>query len=324
MGIREKMRDNPLTNGLYCKLRDIKHVYIRKQHLKSEYRFIDRSTGSDKLCVILAGYKSFVWDTVFPRIRAFQPEDLDVCVVSSGLYSDVLSDICEKNGWSYLSTSRNNVSVAQNIAIDLFDKANYIYKLDEDIFVTEGYFETLMHTYETVRREGEYDVGFVAPLIPINGYGHLRLLKKLNLTDLYTERFERPIYASYAARQIESNPEVAKFFWGEGNVFPHIDALAKKLQADEFCYSACPVRFSIGAILFSKETWEMMGMFPVVKGAGMGIDESEFCAYCIKESQAIIVAENTVVGHLSFGGQNAEMKAYYAQHKERFEFLQSV
>lgn len=319
MGIREKMRDNPLTNGLYSRLRDEKHKYIRKQHLNSEYKFVNRGHGEKNVCIILAGYKSFVWDTVFSRIKQFAPVNLDICVVSSGLYSDVLAELCEKNGWSYLSTTRNNVSIAQNIAIDLFQDAEYIYKLDEDIFVTKGYFETLLHTYETVAREGEYDVGFVAPLIPINGYGHLRLLKRLDLTQEYTQRFERPIYASYATRQIEGNPETAKFFWGEGDVFPHIDALAAMLQKDPFAYTACPVRFSIGAILFSRATWEKFGMFPVVKGPGMGIDESEFCAYCIKESQAIIVSENTVVGHLSFGKQNAAMQAFYAEHKERFE-----
>lgn len=324
MGYKERLRDNPATNGLYNKLRDIKHQYLRKQHTATKYQFVNRSRGEKKCCIILAGYKSFVWDTVFARIRAFQPKDLDVCVVSSGLYSEELAALCEKNAWSYLSTERNNVSVAQNLAIHLLKDAEFFYKLDEDIFVTDGYFETLLHTYETVAREGEYDVGFVAPLIPINGYGHLRLLKKLGLTDVYTEKFERPIYASYAARQIESNPEVAKFFWGEGELFPHIDALAKRLQGEAFAYSACPIRFSIGAILFTRETWEKMGMFPVVKGAGMGIDESEFCAYCIKESQAIIVSENTVVGHLSFGKQNSAMKEYYEQHTERFAMQQEI
>ena len=318
MGFREALRDNPATNGLYCKLRDVKHKYVHKQHIKTDYQFTDRSRGEKKCCVILAGYKAFVWDSVFPRIRRYQPADLDVCVVSSGLYSEALAKMCAENEWSYLSTKRNNVSVAQNLAITLLKSAEWIYKLDEDIFVTDGYFETLMQTYETVSREGEYDVGFAAPLIPINGYGHLRLLKKLGLTETYAEKFERPIYASYPARQIENNPEVAKFFWGEGGVFPQIDALAKQLQAEPFAYSACPIRFSIGAILFTRATWEKMGMFPVVKGAGMGIDEDEFCAYCIKESQAIIVSENTVVGHLSFGKQNAAMKEYNEQHTDRF------
>ena len=200
--------------------------------------------------------------------------------------------------------------------------AEFFYKLDEDIFVTDGYFQSLMDTYNNVKRNGEYDIGFVAPLIPINGYGHLRLLKRLGLTDLYAEKFERPIYASYSTRQIECNPDVAEFFWGEGGFFPHIDELAKQLKNDEFSYSACPVRFSIGAILFTRETWSKMGMFPVTHGSGMGFDESEFCAFCIKESQAIIVAENAVVGHLSFGNQNAAMKEYYGKHHERFEIAE--
>ena len=322
MGFREKMRDNPATNSLYCRLRDMKHDYYHRKNTSTKYNFTNRSTGKNKCCIILAGYKSFVWDTVFPGIKNFIPEDIDVCVVSSGLYSEELDKICSENNWSYLSTNRNNVSVAQNVAIDLMKDAEFFYKLDEDIFVTDGYFQSLMDTYNNVKRNGEYDIGFVAPLIPINGYGHLRLLKRLGLTDLYAEKFERPIYASYSTRQIECNPDVAEFFWGEGGFFPHIDELAKQLKNDEFSYSACPVRFSIGAILFTRETWSKMGMFPVTHGSGMGLDESEFCAFCIKESQAIIVAENAVVGHLSFGNQNAAMKEYYGKHHERFEIAE--
>lgn len=318
MGFRELLRDTPVTNGLYNFLRDKKHAYRYNKVIQTKYTFTDRSHGYAKCCVILAGYKAFVWDTVFERIRRFVPQDVDVCVVSSGVQSAELAAICEKNGWSYLSTVRNHVSVAQNLAIHLMNKAEWIYKLDEDVFVTEGYFETLMNTYETVTREGEYDVGFVAPLLPINGYAHLRVLHRFDLVKTYTERFERPIYAGYATRQIECNPQVAEFFWGEGGEVPHIDDMARQLQADPFTYSACPVRFSIGAILFTRDTWKAIGYFPVGDGNGLGLDETVLCAYCVTNSQAMIVSENTLVGHLSFGKQNAAMKAYYEQRTERF------
>ena len=117
MGFREKMRDNPATNSLYCRLRDMKHDYYHRKNTSTKYNFTNRSTGKNKCCIILAGYKSFVWDTVFPRIKKFIPEDIDVCVVSSGLYSEELDKICSENDWSYLSTNRNNVSVAQNVAL---------------------------------------------------------------------------------------------------------------------------------------------------------------------------------------------------------------
>ena len=50
MGFREALRDNPATNGLYCKLRDVKHKYVHKQHIKTAYQFTDRRRGEKKTC----------------------------------------------------------------------------------------------------------------------------------------------------------------------------------------------------------------------------------------------------------------------------------
>jgi hypothetical protein len=64
-----------------------------------------------------------------------------------------------------------------------------------------------------------------------------------------------------------------------------------------------------------------MGYFTVRKGTGMGQDEVQICSLAMTISRAIIVSENTVVGHLSFGKQNEAMKAYFLTHPEVFHVL---
>lgn len=282
------------------------------------YNFENRSNNKSTVCMILAGYKEFTWDIVFDRINEFSEEDMDICIVSSGLYSEKLSSIAKKNGWSYISTKRNCVTMAQNMVVKLFPNANYIFKLDEDIFVTKNFFKTLKKTFKEVQEQGRYNVGFVAPILPINGYCHAVLLEKLDLIDYYEQHFEKVKYAAGGDRMIENNSDVARFMWGENDKVPHIDDLDKFLNDSEFSYSASTVRFSIGAILYTRQLWQDMHYFKVGVTAGMGVDEVQICEYCISNSKAMVVAENTCAGHLSFGPQNDDMKEYFKQHSDKF------
>lgn len=284
-----------------------------------KYTFENRSQDSENLCIILAGYKEFTWENIFNRINEFSEENIDFCIVSSGLYSEKLSKIAEKYDWSYISTKKNSVTQTQNTAIKLFPNAKFIYKLDEDIFITKDFFKTLKNTYLYVQEEGEYDVGFVAPLIPINGYAHATVLEKLDLTDYYENKFEKIKRSAENEKMIVSNPEVAKFMWGENDKVPHIDELNKMMQNSTIYYSAATIRFSIGAILYTKDLWEDMGYFKVRFGTGLGLDETQICSYCVSKSKAMIISENSCVGHLSFQLQNEEMKKYYLNHPQRFE-----
>ena len=63
-----------------------------------DYRFVDRRAQNNKCCFILAGYKEFLWKNVFMRFKQFIPKDVDVCVISSGIYSDKLEKIARENG----------------------------------------------------------------------------------------------------------------------------------------------------------------------------------------------------------------------------------
>jgi hypothetical protein len=102
-----------------------------------------------------------------------------------------------------------------------------------------------------------------------------------------------------------------------------MDTLDAWLGKQEFSFSLCPIRFSIGAIFFKRKIWEKMGYFKVGTGTGMGQDEVQLCSLAMTISRAIIVCENTAVGHLSFGKQNEVMTEYFLSHPERFQIMDS-
>jgi hypothetical protein len=263
-----------------------------------------------------------VWDSVFGRIEKFCPDNYDVCIVTSGKNDQVMSRLCEKNSWSYLSTEINNVSLAINLATALHPNAEYIIKMDEDIFVTKGTFKTLLSTYDKVEKESDYEVGFVTPLIPVNGYGYARVLDILNLRKEWEKKFgEIKITDCYKHHMtIHDNPEAAEFLCGKDNPpMKSIDTIQKSLQQKPFSYSICPVRYSIGLIVFNRDNWLRMGMFPVKSFENMGADEKRICKFCMMEGRAMVVSENCIVGHLSYGPQHKVMETYYKENMNLFD-----
>ena len=322
--LKRKIQNNALLKKPYYMLKKYKDEKIIENKFKFHGQVKKRSKDSEKLCIILAGYKEFLYDEVFQRIEKYTPRDIDVCVVTSGLYSEFIDTMCEKNDWSYISTEENNICLIQNVAIKEHPKAKYIYKLDEDMFITEGYFEKMMEALEQTKK-GPYNAGFIAPLIPVNGFGHVRILEKLGLIEKYTELFERPIYASGPERMIENNPETAMFFWGKGGYVPGIDQLNETFSKEETKISPCPIRFSIGAILYERSLLEELGYFTVERDiSGMAQDEIELCTYCCIKSRPIMITENVVVGHFSFGPQTNGMKEYHLGNKEKFRINGSI
>ena len=307
--IKEKLR------SIYRRIR-----YGIKPSFESPRYFLNNAKGHSSACFVLAGYKPFTWEIVFKRIKKFCPENVDVCIVSSGLYSQELDSYAKKYNWSYFATKRNCVTLALNSAVKAFPKAEHIFKLDEDIFVTEGFFEELPRAYQAASHD--YFPAFSAPLIPINGFGYRSILERLNLIDLYTKKFEYPIISAGPFMQIESNSDVAKFMWGESGDVPQIDVLNKLIKDSSGVdrdYSICPIRFSIGAIYFKRDLLEKSGWLPVNKSNGMGLDEVFLCNLATSKSKAIVVSQKQVVGHLSFGKQNKPMEEYFLSHKELFD-----
>ena len=290
--------------------------YLR---IKGRHKFIDRKKDRSTVLLILAGYKPLIWDDIFARVEKFAPSDIDICIISSGLYDEKLAGIAQKNNWSYLSTSRDNISLIENIAIRLHPKAELIYKMDEDIFLTRNVFEILKETYDKALNDSIYEPGFVAPLIPVNVYGHMRVLDKLNLLDTYQNIFGKTGYLPFQKLDIWRNPDAAKFFWREGGYVPSIDEMAMKFDDGSRNYTACPIRFSVGCVMFTRKYWQNMGMFRVLpRGVGMTSEEIQMCNRSSCDSEAMIISENAVVGHLSFHPQFETMLDYYVNNRDKF------
>lgn len=320
---------------------NLKH-YVK---FKAHSTFIDRSKGRKAMCMVLAGYKEKLYPHTLKRLKMYENEMVDVVILSSGKYVAELDDICKKNMWSYLWTKENDVSLIQNVAIVNHPKAKYIFKLDEDIFITKDYFEKMFTAYAhckygvktkkdaykklgLVKDDGvlenpnvepvEYRPGFVAPLIPVNKFGFVRIIKKLDAVSEYEKKFGcRPMYHD---KGVTEDPEFAKFMWGDGGVIPHIDDLNNKFGLNPLHEAACAIRFSIGAIMFERKLWKEMKGFKVIPfNHRLGIDEEQLNAFCVNNTYPMMVSENIVVGHFSFGSQTEGMYEYMDEHPEIFE-----
>lgn len=317
--VKQKLKTSPLTKSMYSKLKRLKNEHQVRMKFKFNGDFIDRSNGSEYLVIVLAGYKNFLHPTIFERIKCATKPDIDVCVISSGMYSSELDELCKTNSWSYLSTKQNNVCLVQNVAIQKHPNAKYIFKLDEDVFIPANYFERMIKAYEHALSE-KYRVGVLAPMLTINGFSSPLILEKLEMVNTYVEKFGEFKFETGPDTTYESNPDFAKFMWGDNGLIPSIDVIDAKCSQNKTNEIPCPYRFSIGAILFERSLWEKMGYFTVKKGdTGMGLDEIELDSYCFLNSRPLMVSENIVAGHLSFGKQNAVMKEYYMNNKEKFD-----
>ena len=289
--------------------------------LYDPFTFEDKRKNVTKTLLVLAGYKEKLWDIVFKRIKRFVPDDIDVCVMSSGKYIPELSELCKDNQWSYLSTKTNNLSLIQNIAIKLHPNADYIYKLDEDMFICEGFFEGLLNTHMDVERNSRYRVGIFAPLIPVNVHGNVRFMEKMNCLSEFEEKFGRAYYDFNT--HFAGKTEETLFLWE--HTLP-LDKTSNKLSSMPYSYFVCPHRFSIGAILFKRSIWEQMGGFRVTEGSGLGSDEHDLAVFFLSHTNfySFIIAENVLAGHYSYGKLNnpALIDDFYDQHKQHFDIVE--
>ncbi|GAB6159947.1 hypothetical protein [Howardella ureilytica] len=318
---------------------------VKYFRFKAHSTFIDRSNGKKAMCMVLAGCKEKLFPHTLKRLKMFEHDKVDIVIVSSGKYVAELDDICKGYKWSYLWTKENDVSLVQNIAIMNHPKAKYIFKLDEDIFITKDYFDKMFTAYAHckygvktkkdafkklgfIRDDGvlenpnvepvEYNPGFIAPLIPLNGFGMVRIVKKLDAVSQYEKRFgSHPMYHEL---RVFEDPEMAKFLWGDDGVIPHVDDMNNKFGIDPLTESACATRFSIGAIMFERMLWRKMGGFKVIPlNHRLGIDEEQINAFCVNTGHPMMVSENIVVGHFSFGHQTEAMYEYMDEHPEIFK-----
>lgn len=279
--------------------------------LRGKYLFKNRSRNCEAVLIVLAGFKPQLWDDVFSRVKRYTPNSIDICVITSGSAIPDLDGLCERNGWSYLATDRNCLTLSQNIAINLHPAAETIYKMDEDIFLTDGALQKMKDACALADNR-RFEVGMVAPLLNVNGYGYVKILEKLGKVADWENAFGPLFYTEgiYAHQDIVRNPAAAKFMWS----LMSIDEMNSLFASQPPAYSISPYRFSIGLIMFSRRIWLDMGMFDVTEtGCDLGNDEEQICIYCLMHSKAKVICENAVVGHLAFGPQTKEMLVFHAE-----------
>jgi hypothetical protein len=289
--------------------RVLRHGARRAQwryNLRGAHEFVDRRRGSDRLIIVLAGHKQYLWPHTIERIARFAPADADVCLVSPGVESGELDRVAGRNGWSRLRTRRNQVALAQNLAIAHHPEARWIYKVDEDVLVGEGFFDALQAGYRRVENEGRFAGGLVAPVLNVNGYSYRVFLDTLGLTDAYRERFGELRQACIGVRA-QADGEAARWLWEHSVPF---DEIAERFRRQPFAWSAAPHRFSIGAMLMQRDMWEHMHGYSVDPASpGVGDDEAQICMACTDSSRVIAVLHDVFAGHVSFGPQEAAMRA---------------
>lgn len=306
--IQKQLEEHGIEYETFCGV-DAK---MEEDNFSGECHFTDRSKGLEKLLIILAGYKEFLWDSVFARIRKYVPEDIDVCVLTAGYCNGTLEALCADNGWSYLWTEENRLAQTQNLAIRSHPDARWVYKMDEDIFVTPGMFEELMRVYGNVQREKKYEIGIVAPQMAVNGYSYCRILDYLGCREEYERAFGD---AFYGKGSIYFCGEAAEYMWRK--TLP-LNGFAEKMKEAAEEYSICWHRFSIGCFLMHRSFWQDMHGFMTAPEGVLGSDEEYLCKFCMNSFHAIIVAERAVAGHFGYGRQTEHMKKFYSQEKALF------
>lgn len=285
--------------------------------------FINYSQNKGQLCMVLAGYKEELWDVVFDRLDRYCNSDIDICVLSAGKHVDRLREICREKHWSYLATSVNNVCLAQNECIKLFPNAKYIFKIDEDMFVTKHSFNKLYRHLRDVEKQADsyFVPSCIVPMINVNTVTMIDLLQQdVEILAEFEDRFGKVVITNglHHHQYLLENPEIAMYMW------EHFDIDDTRLTIDERVL--CPFRFSIGMILFKREMWEMMGGFPDTSNSekeyeriGLGVDEKAICTFAMLKAMPMLIDRSVLVGHLGYGPQSKEMIKFFKENEKLFK-----
>ena len=279
------------------------------------YEFINRSSSSENLLLIIAGFQEYYWDAVFERVRRNQnmfTEKIDICICVPGEDGEILKQIAEKYGWSYLKIKKDLLAQAQNTAIKLHENAKWIYKIDEDILISDNYFSKLKDAYVNIELKHNKEIGFIAPLINLNACGVEKFLRTINKYDEFECQFGRLIIG--LNKPIHRDGEVATWIWNSSIPF---DEISRKIEKEnDTVYYECPIRFSVGAILLKREFWEEMGGFLVKNIGCMGAEEEQMNAFCMNQMRSIIVVANVFAGHLGFFHQKQNCHKFFNEHQK--------
>lgn len=262
------------------------------------------------MLTVLIGYKPYLWPYTLSRLERFVPEGIDVCLVSPAAESYELDRTAERLGWSRLVTEANNPSLAQNLAVVRHPEADWLFKIDEDILVGEGFFAGLERGFVRTQAEGPYTPGFCAPVLNVNGFSYRLFVEALGLEDEWRKEFGDLRQACMGVPAY-SDGQAARWLWERSVPFDEVSAMFRRRP---WAASAVPHRFSIGAFVMQRAFWaETDGLEVDLSKPGVGADEAFLCAQCVDLSRVMTVVHDVFAGHFSFGPQESAMRAALPQ-----------
>lgn len=295
----------------YELIRYVNNRYQKYYNFKDKYSLINRGKNKEKLLIILAQNRDFIWEYVFPRIYSNLEEEIDVIIVNpSGKHSEVLNKFAENYGFSYLATKSEKTSVGLNIAIKEHPNAKWIYKIDDNIFICKQFFSNLLNTYENCEKNEIWNPGMVIPVLNVNHCTYFHFLEALNLVEEFTKNFGEIGVGSNLSK-IRYDSDVAIWIWK--NSLP-LEAVAEKFREQNINkLDVSPFRFPISAVLFKRDLWNQMGNYsiygiaPGIKAglpSELGSDEESINEQILLFNiQQIIISLDTFVGYLGYPSQ---------------------
>ena len=163
-GIIQAIKDREV--GYKISKKSLRYFEKRKSDMQpfaSKYIFDDRQSGSENLLLVLLGFQPYYWDVVLDRVKrnvAQFDEPIDVCLcVPRGMNTNIEEEVrsfAEKYNFSYLYIYEDLLAQAQNTAIKLHPDAHWIYKIDEDIILSDSYLSKMKHSYIRFTKESYY------------------------------------------------------------------------------------------------------------------------------------------------------------------------
>lgn len=185
------------------------------------------------------------------------------------------------------------ISSLENQCIERYPNRVYV-KIDEDIFVSNGWASRLLETYK--RNQNRPNLALITPLIPNNAFGLYQLLTRFypEYGEDYVRLFgEKPALGVHS--KIWSHPAPAEWstrLFINLNVAneSHRRRLAQSNMSSEFEFTD---PFSIGCICFDYRHWQRMGGIPET-------DEPGWTSWIQENGQTNILDCSQIVLHYSF------------------------
>jgi hypothetical protein len=226
------------------------------------------------------------FDRVVFLLNGVVGDHLDFIARYRSLHPDV--------SWDAIAGPRGRsecISSLENQCIRKYPNGLYI-KIDEDVFVGEGWAERMIRAYDDQRDKNT--LALITPLIPNNAYGLYALCH-----NIYPEAgSEFRDHFGYDVSPLIDGPtwrlpSVAE--WATRR-FININDLNSELPSravNPSVYTHFTERFSIGCICFDYGHWQRMGEIPPK-------DEPEWCAWIEHHGEHNVLINDHIVLHYSF------------------------